>query len=57
MGLTQSKSRYKNIDNAISLVTELNSFTKCVITPMRGHYNVTGIRTGMLMGDWIRHGC
>ena len=42
MGLTQSKSRYKNIDNAISLVTELNSFTKCVITPMRGHYNVTG---------------
>ncbi|MCX9089203.1 MAG: formylmethanofuran dehydrogenase subunit B, partial [Candidatus Methanoperedens sp.] len=42
MGLTQSKSRYKNIDNAISLVTELNAFTKCVITPMRGHYNVTG---------------
>lgn len=42
MGLTQSKSRYKNIDNAISLITELNSFTKYVITPMRGHYNVTG---------------
>ncbi|MFZ3166632.1 MAG: formylmethanofuran dehydrogenase subunit B [Candidatus Methanoperedens sp.] len=42
MGLTQSKSRYKNIDNAISLVTDLNAFTKCVITPMRGHYNVTG---------------
>ena len=42
MGLTQSISRYKNIDNAISLTTELNSFTKCVIMPMRGHYNVTG---------------
>ncbi|NJD76894.1 MAG: formylmethanofuran dehydrogenase subunit B [Candidatus Methanoperedens sp.] len=42
MGLTQSKARYKNIDNAISLVTELNSFTKFVIMPMRGHYNVTG---------------
>jgi formylmethanofuran dehydrogenase subunit B len=42
MGLTQSKGRYKNIDNAISLTTELNSFTKCVIMPMRGHYNVTG---------------
>lgn len=42
MGLTQSKSMYKNIDNAISLTFELNSFTKCVITPMRGHYNVTG---------------
>ncbi len=42
MGLTQSKSRYKNIDNAISLTTELNSFTKYIIMPMRGHYNVTG---------------
>ncbi|MCE8423611.1 MAG: formylmethanofuran dehydrogenase subunit B, partial [Candidatus Methanoperedens sp.] len=42
MGLTQSISRYKNIDNAISLTTELNSFTKCVIMPMRGHYNVAG---------------
>ena len=42
MGLTQSTSRYKNIDNVISLVTELNSFTKFVLMPMRGHYNVTG---------------
>ncbi|MBU4220665.1 MAG: formylmethanofuran dehydrogenase subunit B [Euryarchaeota archaeon] len=43
MGLTQSTGRYKNIDNAISLITELNAFTKYVITPMRGHYNVAGI--------------
>jgi len=42
MGLTQSKSRYKNVDNAISLVTELNAFMKFVLMPMRGHYNVTG---------------
>lgn len=42
MGLTQSKGRYKNIDNAISLVTELNSFAKFIMMPMRGHYNVTG---------------
>ncbi len=42
MGLTQSRGRYKNIDNAISFVTELNSFTKFIIMPMRGHYNVTG---------------
>ncbi len=42
MGLTQTKSRYKNIDNAISLVTELNSFNKFIMMPMRGHYNVTG---------------
>lgn len=42
MGLTQSQGRYKNIDNAISLTFELNSFTKTVIMPMRGHYNVAG---------------
>ncbi len=42
MGLTQSQGRYKNIDNAISLITELNSFGKHVIMPMRGHYNVAG---------------
>lgn len=42
MGLTHSRSRYKNIDNAISLTTELNSFTKYVMMPMRGHYNVAG---------------
>jgi formylmethanofuran dehydrogenase subunit B len=42
MGLTQSESRYKNIDSVISLVTELNSFTKFVLMPMRGHYNVSG---------------
>jgi formylmethanofuran dehydrogenase subunit B len=42
MGLTQSESRYKNIDSVISLVTELNSYTKFVLMPMRGHYNVSG---------------
>jgi formylmethanofuran dehydrogenase subunit B len=42
MGLTQSTGRYKNIDNAISLTTDLNAFTKFVIMPMRGHYNVAG---------------
>ncbi len=42
MGLTQSQGRYKNIDNAISLTFELNSFGKHVIMPMRGHYNVAG---------------
>ncbi|MBE0523003.1 MAG: formylmethanofuran dehydrogenase subunit B [Methanosarcinales archaeon] len=42
MGLTQSRGKYKNIDNAVSLTTELNAFTKYSIIPMRGHYNVTG---------------
>ncbi|CAD7768985.1 formylmethanofuran dehydrogenase subunit B [Candidatus Methanoperedenaceae archaeon GB50] len=42
MGLTQSRSKYKNIDIALSLINDLNTKTKFVITPMRGHYNVTG---------------
>jgi formylmethanofuran dehydrogenase subunit B len=42
MGLTQSRSKYKNIDTALALVGDLNTRTKFVITPMRGHYNVTG---------------
>jgi len=43
LGLTHSRGRYKNIDNALSLVNELNSHTKFIIMPMRGHYNVGGI--------------
>jgi len=42
MGLTQSQGKYKNIDNAISLTSELNAHTKFSIHAMRGHYNVTG---------------
>ncbi|HOV51604.1 MAG TPA: formylmethanofuran dehydrogenase subunit B, partial [Methanothrix sp.] len=43
LGITHSRGRYKNIDNALSLVADLNSHTKFVIMPMRGHYNVGGI--------------
>ncbi|MDM7935017.1 MAG: formylmethanofuran dehydrogenase subunit B [Methanothrix sp.] len=43
LGLTHSRGRYKNIDAALSLAAELNSHTKFVIMPMRGHYNVAGI--------------
>jgi len=42
MGLTQNDARYKNIEMAIKLVQELNEWTKWVLLPMRGHYNVTG---------------
>ncbi|WXG45912.1 MAG: formylmethanofuran dehydrogenase subunit B [Candidatus Atabeyarchaeum deiterrae] len=41
-GLTQSAGKHRNIDNAIQLTTDLNKFTKFLIMPMRGHYNVTG---------------
>jgi len=42
LGLTHSRGRYKNIDNALSLVRDLNVHTKFMVMPMRGHYNVTG---------------
>lgn len=41
-GLTQSYGKIRNIDNAISLVRDLNRHTKFSLVPMRGHYNVTG---------------
>ncbi|MEM2606994.1 MAG: formylmethanofuran dehydrogenase subunit B, partial [Ignisphaera sp.] len=42
MGLTQNETRYKNIEESIRLVQDLNEWTKFVLLPMRGHYNVTG---------------
>lgn len=45
MGLTQTFGRHRNINNAINLVRELGSYTKWIISPMRGHYNVSGAGT------------
>ncbi|TFF63562.1 MAG: formylmethanofuran dehydrogenase subunit B [Promethearchaeota archaeon] len=45
MGLTQSLAHHRNIDSAVCLTRELNDHTKFLITPMRGHYNVTGANT------------
>ncbi|AEH06180.1 formylmethanofuran dehydrogenase subunit B [Methanothermococcus okinawensis] len=42
MGMTQSKGKHRNIDNAIELVIDLNAHTKFGLMPMRGHYNVNG---------------
>ncbi|TET08141.1 MAG: formylmethanofuran dehydrogenase subunit B [Candidatus Thorarchaeota archaeon] len=42
LGLTQSKGRHRNIDAAIRLIQDLNSYTKWSMMPMRGHYNVAG---------------
>lgn len=42
LGLTMSKGKHRNIDAAINLTRDLNSRTKFLIMPMRGHYNVTG---------------
>jgi len=42
VGLTMSEGKLRNIEAGISLVRDLNQFTKFTIMPMRGHYNVTG---------------
>jgi len=42
VGLTMSTGKLRNIDAALSLTRDLNEFTKFLIMPMRGHYNVTG---------------
>jgi formylmethanofuran dehydrogenase subunit B len=47
LGLTMSKGKHLNIDAALRLVRDLNEYTKFSITPMRGHYNVTGAGSTM----------
>jgi formylmethanofuran dehydrogenase subunit B len=42
LGLTMSSGKNRNLDAAISLVTDLNKWTKFVMMPMRGHFNVNG---------------
>ncbi|MCL1970569.1 MAG: formylmethanofuran dehydrogenase subunit B [Candidatus Bathyarchaeota archaeon] len=45
LGLTQSVGRFRNVELAISLTRDLNRKTKFVVSPMRGHFNVTGANT------------
>ncbi len=45
LGLTMSKGKLRNVDAALSLTRDLNAFTKFVIMPMRGHFNVSGADT------------
>ena len=42
LGLTQSRGRDRNVENAIKMIQLLNRYTRWVIWPMRGHYNVVG---------------
>jgi formylmethanofuran dehydrogenase subunit B len=45
LGLTMSRGKMRNVDAALSLTRDLNLWTKFVIMPMRGHFNVTGADT------------
>jgi len=42
LGVTQSRGRDRNVENAIKLIKLLNRYTRWIIWPMRGHYNVVG---------------
>ncbi|MET1123705.1 MAG: formylmethanofuran dehydrogenase subunit B [Archaeoglobaceae archaeon] len=42
LGVTQSRGRDRNVENAVKLVQLLNRHTRWIIWPMRGHYNVVG---------------
>jgi formylmethanofuran dehydrogenase subunit B len=42
MGLTMTRGKYMNVVAALSLVRDLNQFTKFMVIPMRGHGNVAG---------------
>src|SRR5262245_64987055 len=42
MGLSMTRGKHMNSAAVLSLVAELNAFTKFVAMPMRGHGNVTG---------------
>src|SRR5262249_11832584 len=42
MGLSMTRGKHMNSAAVLTLVTELNAFTKFVAMPMRGHGNVTG---------------
>jgi len=42
LGLTMSEGKLRNVDAALSLVRDLNRYTKFLIMPMRGHFNVAG---------------
>lgn len=45
LGLTMSSGKLKNIEAALALTRDLNAYTKFMIMPMRGHFNVTGADT------------
>ncbi|MBS7634060.1 molybdopterin-dependent oxidoreductase [Candidatus Bathyarchaeota archaeon] len=45
LGLTMSVGRSRNVEAAIKLTRDLNRYTKFLIMPMRGHFNVTGADT------------
>ena len=42
LGLAHTRGHDRNVENIIKLVQLLNHHTRCILQPMRGHYNVVG---------------
>ncbi|MCD6243657.1 MAG: formylmethanofuran dehydrogenase subunit B [Thermoproteota archaeon] len=42
MGITMTGAKHRNVEELIKLAHDLNEWTRFVLIPMRGHYNVTG---------------
>ncbi|WP_424354792.1 formylmethanofuran dehydrogenase subunit B [Methanobacterium sp. MBAC-LM] len=47
LGLTHTLSKQRNIDIAIQMIADLNKYSKWVLMPMRGHFNVNGFNIFM----------
>ena len=56
LGLTHTLSKQRNIDIAIQMVADLNKYTKWVLMPMRGHYNVNGFNIFMAFETGFPYG-
>jgi formylmethanofuran dehydrogenase subunit B len=50
LGLASTKGKHRNVDAALSLVRDLNEYTKFYVMPLRGHFNVTGAQNVL---TWI----
>ncbi|PCN51096.1 formylmethanofuran dehydrogenase subunit B [Candidatus Geothermarchaeota archaeon ex4572_27] len=48
MGVTMTGAKFRTIEEVIKLAHDLNDWTRFVVIPMRGHYNVTGTNEVML---------
>ena len=48
MGVTMTGAKFRNIEEVIKLVQDLNEYTRFSLLAMRGHYNVTGANASKL---------
>ncbi len=42
LGIAHTRGHDRNVENVIKLVQLINRYTRCILQPMRGHFNVVG---------------